>query len=263
MQAILFIVSVFTVTWGLAFLWPLGQPDSLWAFLKNFLPGVWAPTAIALLIMLFTGGVRGVRMEVAARFRYKPGSLPWLLVAVAVPAAAMSIAVFMARATGHAAPFTPSAAVPTMIGLQVITGAVGEELGWRGFLLPRLGQRFGTAAAAWTMGVLWAAWHIPAWFNPNLPHPTMPFVTTMVCTACLGVFLAFVFNRCGESVMATMLAHLSFNIATGFGGAQLSAHVLWLTLAGIFGVLALMATVQMRSEERRSASSRGGFKDVP
>ena len=45
--------------------------------------------------------------------------------------------------------------------MQVITGAVGEELGWRGFLLPRLGERMGAAAAAWVMGILWRLWHVP------------------------------------------------------------------------------------------------------
>lgn len=60
-----------------------------------------------------------------------------------------------------------------------------------------------------------------------------------------GVILAFLFNRTGESVLATILAHLSLNVATGFGGARFSSVVFWWTLVTLFGVLALLATIIM------------------
>jgi len=126
-----------------------------------------------------------------------------------------------------------------MIGVQLITGAVGEELGWRGFLLPRLGNRFGELKAAWTMGVLWSLWHVGAFFTPGMPHQMMPMFSTLTFIALFGVFLVFVFYRAGGSVLATMLAHLSLNVMTGIGGAQLSSVVFWRTLGGIFGVVAL------------------------
>jgi membrane protease YdiL (CAAX protease family) len=44
-------------------------------------------------------------------------------------------------------------------------------------------------------------------------------------TACFGVFMAFVFYRAGESVIATILAHLSLNISTAMGGVRLSSVV--------------------------------------
>jgi membrane protease YdiL (CAAX protease family) len=74
-----------------------------------------------------------------------------------VPIAALALATFVARATGGAAPWTPASAIPVMIGAQVITGAVGEELGWRGYLLPRIRLHLGALGAAWTMAVLWGA----------------------------------------------------------------------------------------------------------
>lgn len=57
-----------------------------------------------------------------------------------------------------------------MIGLQIITGAIGEELGWRGYLLPRLRTLVGVTPSFWIMGALWSLWHVPAFFDPNLPH---------------------------------------------------------------------------------------------
>jgi len=58
-----------------------------------------------------------------------------------------------------------------------------------------------------------------------------------------GVFLAFVFNRTGESVLATMLAHLSLNIALGVGGVQISSSIFWKMMAGITGIIAVLLTL--------------------
>jgi hypothetical protein len=164
-----------------------------------------------------------------------------------VPALATAIAVFSARAAGDGGPFIPSAAILVMLVLQLVTGAVGEELGWRGFLLPRLGKRFGEMTAAWVMAILWSLWHVAAFFFPGTPHQIMPPISTLLFIALFGVFLAFVFNRAGESVLATILAHLSLNVATGIGGVQLSSIVFWRTLVGIFGALALLIAIALRT----------------
>jgi membrane protease YdiL (CAAX protease family) len=101
------------------------------------------------------------------------------------------------------------------------------------------------------MAMLWSLWHVPAWFNPALPHHTMPLISTLLFIALFGVFLAFVFNRAGESVLATILAHLSLNVMTGISGVRLSSIVFWRTLAGIFGAFDLLATIGLA---RRSVS---------
>jgi membrane protease YdiL (CAAX protease family) len=51
--------------------------------------------------------------------------------------------------------------------------ALGEELGWRGFALPRLQSRIGPLSASLVIGVIWAAWHLPYYADPSI-HP-LPF----------------------------------------------------------------------------------------
>lgn len=251
-QVGIFLILLFGITWSLG-LWAAAQPPpkSLSEFYATFLPQVWAPTILAVAIIALTEGVGRLKKEVADRLRYNAGSLRWLPVAAILPAAATGLAVFAARAAGDVAPFTPAGAIPLAIGMQLITGAVGEELGWRGFLLPRLGNRFGPAVAAWVMGALWSLWHVPAWFNPSLPHQTMPMVPALTFIAAFGVFLAFVFNRAGGSVLATILAHLSLNVATTIGGVRLSSFVFWATLAVVFGAIAIFATSALAQRKGR------------
>lgn len=252
-QATLFLLALFGVTWTLGFLWqPPAAPESLWAFLAPLLPSVWAPTVIALTLTGATEGTAGLRQELRARLSYNRGTVRWLLLAAVVPIVAVLVAVFSGRAAGDVTPFISSASILTMVGLQVVTGAVGEELGWRGFLLPRLGKRFGKITAAWTMALLWSLWHIPAWFNPSLPHHTMPLASTLLFIMFFGVFLAVVFDRAGQSVLATIVAHLSLNIMLGVGGVQISSVVFWRSLAAIFGALAILATIASRALTRHN-----------
>ena len=133
----------------------------------------------------------------------------------------------------------------------VKTGAVGEELGWRGFLLPRLGQLTGMTAASWIMGVLWSLWHVPAFFDATLPHYFMPMLVVLPFITFFGVFMGFMFNRAGGSVLATMVAHLSLNIMTALGGTSLTSSMFWGALASVFGVIAISITLESRAHTLR------------
>lgn len=253
-QAGVFLAMLFGVTWTLGVLLrPPAAPQNVWEVLAPLLPTVWAPTIIALALVRLTRGARGVWEEIKARLSYSGGSARWLVLAGIVPILAHVIAVVTARAAGEGAPFIPTAVLPMLIGLQLVTGAVGEELGWRGFLLPRLGQRFGETGAAWTMALLWSLWHVPAYFTPGMPHQLMPMLPSLLSVALFGVFLAFVFNRAGQSVLATIAAHLSFNVMLGFGGMRLSSASFWWALAGVFGAVAVLTTMQSRSRRLREA----------
>ena len=93
-----------------------------------------------------------------------------------------------------------------------MTGAIGEELGWRGFLLPCLGKQVGVTASLWVMGILWSLWHLPAFFTPGMPHQLMPVVLVLPFVAFFGVFMGFCSIEQAISVLPTMSAHLSLNI---------------------------------------------------
>lgn len=43
----------------------------------------------------------------------------------------------------------------------------GEEIGWRGYALPRLSERFGLPISSIVLGMIWATWHLPLFFFPG------------------------------------------------------------------------------------------------
>jgi uncharacterized protein len=103
-------------------------------------------------------------------------------------------------------------------------GPLGEEIGWRGFALPRMQSRFGPLKATLLLSVFWAFWHFPEFFSSaQLGGPGtglsafyihLPIFLLMVVA--LAIIMAWVFNHTGGSVFIAILLHASFDT---FGSA--------------------------------------------
>jgi membrane protease YdiL (CAAX protease family) len=95
--------------------------------------------------------------------------------------------------------------------------ALGEELGWRGFLLPRL-LPLGTAPAVLVSGAVWGLWHTPLillGYNYGVETPGWLGVVMMTGT-CVVVGAVFAWLRLrSASVWPAALAHGAFNAAAG------------------------------------------------
>jgi membrane protease YdiL (CAAX protease family) len=256
MQITLFLVLLFGFTWPWGyFVTPIGLSGGQWTFLAAFMPMVWAPTLIALGLTRYADGAAGLRCELRARLGYR-GSVVLLVVAAITPVVVGLAAGAAARAVGDASPFIPSSQILPMLAIQVVTGSTGEELGWRGFLLPRLRAYVGETGAALLMSGLWALWHVPAFFTPGMPHRFMPMWSMLALIALFGVFMAILFRQGRQSVLPTMLAHISLNVVLASGGVNLASVVFWRVMAGGFGLIALVVISRLRWNDTDLASRR-------
>jgi membrane protease YdiL (CAAX protease family) len=111
---------------------------------------------------------------------------------------------------------TFAVALPLLFTVNVIATcvwALGEELGWRGFLFPRLHQRFGFHGACLISGVVWAVWHFPGLLGADYNVGTNPlyamacFTVAVVATAYIMGYLRL---RSG-SIWPCVLLHASHN----------------------------------------------------
>ncbi len=84
--------------------------------------------------------------------------------------------------------------------------------------------------------------------------PPLVKLLNLLLTVFFGVFLAGVFNRAGESVIATILAHLMLNVGLAMGGVRLSSISFWWTLVAVFGAVALVISIAPRADSRRPAA---------
>jgi len=93
---------------------------------------------------------------------------------------------------------------------------VFEEIGWRGFALPRLQRLHGPLVGSIVLGALWGLWHLPLFLIPSwdTPHGSLPDVALFVILAVsIAVVLTWVFNNTKGSVLLAILAHGSINSA--------------------------------------------------
>jgi membrane protease YdiL (CAAX protease family) len=87
----------------------------------------------------------------------------------------------------------------------------GEEIGWRGYALPRLASRFGLANASILLGVMWAVWHLPLFFFREADTYHRSFFLYLVQVTALSVAMAWLWQGTGRSLLLTMLMHAAYN----------------------------------------------------
>ena len=94
--------------------------------------------------------------------------------------------------------------------------ALGEELGWRGFLVPELTQWIGPERAALTSGVIWCAWHFPALFWFGYGATGTPRIYQIACFSLMvgasAVVMAWLRIKSG-SIWPVVVMHAVHNTA--------------------------------------------------
>jgi membrane protease YdiL (CAAX protease family) len=86
--------------------------------------------------------------------------------------------------------------------------ANGEEIGWRGYALPRLQVRYHALYSALVMGVIWSLWHIPLWIHSW--NPTA-YAWYSVGVLAKSVFITWIYNSTGGSLLLATLCHATWN----------------------------------------------------
>jgi uncharacterized protein len=238
----LFVAGAFAVSWGFwAAAAALSPAPAVAALL--FLPGTLAPAAVGLWVTHRDGGRPAVSALVARLFAWRV-AWPWYLFALGFMAAAKLAAALLHRLIEGSWPAVGEVPFVLMLLSALLSTPVqaGEEIGWRGVLLPRLAQRIGYAPAGLVVGVVWASWHLPLFFLPGGDLAGQSFAVFVLSVTALSVAMTWLYASTGGSLLLTMLMHAAVNNTTGIvpaaghGGAAavfgLQAPLIgWLTVA--------------------------------
>jgi uncharacterized protein len=134
----------------------------------------------------------------------------------------------------------PLAVLPVWFGLTVLFFGGPEEPGWRGYALPRLQCRYNALAASLALGAVWALWHGPLWFMPDLGYQDLSYPLYVIQVMALCVVFTWLFNSTGGSVLLAVLMHAAANTSLVYLApathAQLGVTIAWCVVAAMIVV---------------------------
>lgn len=225
--------------------------------------GTFAPSLVALWLTARAEGGTGVR-TLLGRVVQGRVAAQWYLFAVAyIPAVKLTVALIQRVTTGEWPLFGDDPWYLILLAIAFSTPfQAGEEIGWRGYALPRLAARFGLARASILLGLIWASWHLPQFFIPQADTYGQSFFVFVLQVTALSVAMAWLYAHTNGSLLPVMLMHAAVNnskdiVPSTLPGAAnifgLSAStVAWLTVALLWicaaYFLARMPTQDLRGE---------------
>ncbi|MGH7650663.1 MAG: CPBP family intramembrane glutamic endopeptidase [Gemmatimonadaceae bacterium] len=200
------------VMWTIAHHTPTSVPPALGLGGAAFLIGVFAPGLIAVALTAMDDGVQGVRALLGRILQWRVGWQFYAFALLLMPLTKIAVAILDRALTGawpHFGDVRPVFLVAaTILGTL---GQAGEEVGWRGYLLPRLTERAGLVIASLAVGVIWAVWHLPLFFAQGADTNHQSFLWYASQIVAYSIALAWLYWRTGGSLLLTMFMHSAFN----------------------------------------------------
>jgi membrane protease YdiL (CAAX protease family) len=201
--------------------------------------GLFGPALAAIIVTAIVEGRAGVAALLRRVVQWRVGWL-WYIVAAGLPVALALAALGLHRLLGGAENNRPGDPIALIVILGLLV--VGEEIGWRGFALPRLQARFGGLGASLILGGLWAAWHLANTRIPGLEYYGSGFPAFLLYVIAMTVLFTWIANHTRGSVLIAWLFHAAINITGSIFFVGEPVRQWWLSGAA-YGVVALIVLV--------------------
>jgi len=221
-------------------------------------PALLGPLLAAFAVTAVTDGRSGVRDLAARVFRWRV-PVRWWLLALGSPLILLAVALFV-MALGPGLPELadfgrmaglPEWGVPFVWVMLMLVNGLGEETGWRGYVMPLLRRRHGQLSASLLLVPIWAGWHLPLFFLLQTYRDLGPVGIPgfLVGLACGAIVLGWLYESAGCSVLIAAVWHGTYNLTV----ATAAGHG---TVAAVVSTGVILGAVLIAWRSRRSPSMR-------
>lgn len=247
---IFYFILVFVFSWALWFAADAATSPVVRAILVY--AGTFTPGIVALALTRFRHGSSGARRLLMRLVKFDVPAR-WFAFALFFMAAVKTLVALVVRVTTGTWPVFGNEPLAGMflaaIVSTIIGGQIGEEVGWRGYALPRMARPLGLGPASIVLGVIWATWHLPLFYILDGDKAGQSFLYYLGQVVAISIVIAWVYMKTNGSLFVTMLLHAAINntkdiVPSAVSGASdpMSLHpsiagwwtlaVLWLCAAG-------------------------------
>ncbi len=192
--------AVFVLALSLPF-WRFGGGASGWQ--------AGCPAIAAVLLLGWAEGRAGLRRLLRRLVDFSGIRPRWWLVPAVVTAPLVVLASHWML--GRPVAEVSVASIPLSCCVFLI-GAVGEEVGWSGYLTDPTVRRFGMPGGGVVVGVFWAAWHIPGWYV-RAGHSLVWIAGEFLLMVALRVIIVWLYERAGKCLAVAILFNAAINVS--------------------------------------------------
>jgi hypothetical protein len=190
------------------------------------------------------GGWAGVRQLLARTFDFsRTRNRLWYVPALLLIPAVYIVSFAIMRLLGLPLPDpieVPLQLVPVLF-VAFFAGAACEELGWSGYALDPMQNRWGALAAAIVLGLVWQIWHVIGQLQAE--NAPIWILWHSLYSVALRVLMVWIYNNTGRSVFAAILLHASDNVSWALFpnyGTHLNPFILFAITAPVAAAVAIL-----------------------
>ncbi|WP_299528944.1 CPBP family intramembrane glutamic endopeptidase [Ulvibacterium sp.] len=174
---------------------------------------VFVPSALALALTAIASGGKGV-FELFVQQTIRKTALKWFLVSlIGIPIVASLAMLTSLQFDISRFHLRTTQLLPEVIVIVLI--AIGEEYGWRGYLLPRLMKNLNVFHSSLLLGFIWGLWHFPAYLIGTGVPQEMEFLVFLVWVILGTLFISWIYYYT-RNVLTAIFVHISANAAFNY-----------------------------------------------
>lgn len=162
--------------------------------------------AFGLLIWCLVTENKNIWGDIGSGFRVEK-IMKWAICIIICTFAILYLCSFLLTLWGE--PFIPWEGTVIFYIVEAIAMLIccaAEEVGWRGFLLPLVQQKYTSFKSSIIVGLLWGAWHL------NFTGGIFGFVLYTISIVFVSAIMTWIFNKTGGNMTLMVLQHFVFNL---------------------------------------------------
>lgn len=171
----------------------------------------WAPALFAMLILLFVKGKSEIYKLVKSTY-FKNENLKWYFFALVLPVLLCYFSYIVISFVEYKElvhlKFNHSFNDYRTLVFFILLGSYGEELGWRGFMLPQLLKKHSLFISSFLIGVFWGIWHL----NILLGIPV--FIIYLILVIEFSFISSWLYIKTKRNLLTTIILHTSINVCS-------------------------------------------------
>ena len=218
-----YFVLTFAISWGggLIVVGPgrfLGAKSGV-LFLSVVLVGLAGPSVSGILMTGLVDGRTGLSEFQSRLLKWRVGARWYAIALLSAPLLITAVLLALSLISPKFLPgILASDDKVSVLLIGIVTGLIAgifEELGWTGFVIPRMRQRYSILSTGLILGLLWGAWHYPLFPTSGTSSKALALAIVLVRLFAwlppYRVLMVWVYDRTNGSLLIAMLMHASLS----------------------------------------------------